>query len=153
MRNGNSNSNLKALCLSLAFFGASAIAGPKEDASLVVERWAKAFTEADVETIVSLYASDAVFIGTGSKSIVTKPEDIKKYFQGALLGSRRWVATFVDTAVTAASETAIVITAMDKLAMTVDGKTTDLFGRVTFVVAKRDSGWKIVSFHRSAMPI
>jgi uncharacterized protein (TIGR02246 family) len=144
--------NLNALCLSLAVLCSSAAAGPKEDAFQVVERWAKAFTEADVDTIVSLYASDAVFIGTGSKTIVTKPEDIKKYFQGALLGSRRFVATFVDSAVTAASETALVVTAMDKLAMTVDGKTTDVFGRVTFVVAKSDAGWKIVSFHRSAMP-
>ena len=112
----------KVLCLSLVVLCSSAVAGPKEDAFQVVERWAKAFTEADVDTIVSLYASDAVFIGTGSKTIVTKPEDIKKYFQGALLGSRRFVATFVDSAVTAVSETAVVITAMDKLAMTEDGR-------------------------------
>ena len=144
--------NFKVLCLSLVVLCSSAVAGPKEDAFQVVERWAKAFTEADVDTIVSLYASDAVFIGTGSKTIVTKPEDIKKYFQGALLGSRRFVATFMESAVTAASETVVVVTAMDKLAMTADGKTTDLFGRVTFVVLKGDSGWKIVSFHRSAMP-
>jgi len=144
--------NLKILFLSLIFLGSSAIAAPKDDAFQVVERWAKAFTEADVETIVSLYASDAVFMGTGSKTIVTQPEDIKKYFQGALLGSRRFVATFVESRVTAVSETAVVVTALDKLAVTVDGKTQDVFGRVTFVVAKRESGWKIVSFHRSAMP-
>lgn len=144
--------NLKVLCLSLAVLCSSVVAGPKEHAFQVVERWAKAFTEADVDTIVSLYASNAVFIGTGSKTIVTKPEDIMKYFQGALLGSRRFVATFVDTSVIAALETAFVITAMDKLAVSADGKTTDVFGRVTFVVTKLDSGWKIVSFHRSAMP-
>ena len=91
--------NLKTLCLSLIFLGSSALAGPKEDAVQVVERWAKAFTEADVDTIVSLYASDAVFIGTSSKTIVTQPEDIKKYFQGALLGSRRFVATLVESSV------------------------------------------------------
>ena len=144
--------NFKVLCLLLVVLCSSAVAGPKEDAFQIVERWAKAFTEADVETIVSLYASDAVFIGTGSKTIVTKPEDIKKYFQGALLGSRRFVATFVESAVTTASETVVVITALDKLVMTVDGKTTDIFGRVTFVVAKSAPGWKIVSFHRSAIP-
>jgi len=144
--------NFKVLLFSLVVLCSSAVAGPKEDAFQVVERWAKAFTEADVDTIVSLYASDAVFIGTGSKTIVKKPEDIKKYFQGALLGSRRFVATFVEFAMTTASETAVVVTALDKLAMTVDGKTTDIFGRVTFVVTKSDSGWKIVSFHRSAMP-
>ena len=144
--------NLRLLFLSLIFMGSHALAGPKDDAFQVVERWAKAFTEADVDTIVSLYAPDAVFLGTGSKTIVTEPADIKKYFQGALLGNRRFVATFVESNVTPVSETAFVITALDKLAVTADGKMQDVFGRVTFVVAKRESGWKIVSFHRSAMP-
>ena len=144
--------SVKTLCLSIILLASSALAGPKEDAFQVVERWAKAFTEADVDSIVSLYASDAVFMGTGSKTIVTQPEDIKKYFQVALLGSRRFVATFVESRVTSVSETAFVVTALDKLAVTADGKTQDVFGRVTFVVAKRESGWKIVSFHRSAMP-
>ena len=144
---------VKTLCLCMILLASSAFAGPKEDAFEVIERWAKAFTEADVDTIVSLYASDAVFMGTGSKTIVTQPEDIKKYFQAALLGNRRFVATFVDSRVTPVSETAFVATVLDKLAVTADGKTQDVFGRVTFVVAKRESGWKIVSFHRSAMPL
>jgi uncharacterized protein (TIGR02246 family) len=144
--------NLKTLCISLIFLGSSAFAGPKEDAVQVVERWAKAFTEADVDTIVSLYTPDAVFIGTSSKTIVTQPEDIKKYFQGALLGSRRFVATLVDSSVTPVSETVFVVTALDKLVVSADGKTQNVFGRVTFVLVKRESGWKIVSFHRSAMP-
>jgi uncharacterized protein (TIGR02246 family) len=144
--------NLKALCLSLVFLASSAFAAPKDDALQVVERWAKAFTEADVDTIVGLYAPDAVFIGTGSKTIVTQPADIRKYFQTALLGSRRFVATFVESNVIPVSESAFVVTVLDKLAVTADGKTQDVFGRVTFVVAKHESGWKIVSFHRSAMP-
>ena len=142
----------KISCFVLISLCSSAIAGPKEDALQVVERWAKAFTEADVDTIIGLYASDAVFMGTGSKTIVAKPEDIKKYFQGALLGNKRFVVTFVESAVTAASETAFVVTALDRVALTEDGMTRDVFGRLTFVVVRRDSGWRIVSFHRSAMP-
>jgi uncharacterized protein (TIGR02246 family) len=143
---------VRVLCLSLFFLTSSAFAGPKEDAFQVVERWAKAFTEADVETIASLYAPDAVFIGTDSKAISAQPEDIKKYFQGVLLGSRRFVATLVESNITTASDAAFVVTALDKLAITADGKTQDALGRVTFVVAKRESGWKIVAFHRSRMP-
>ena len=143
---------LKILCLSLIVLCSSAYAAPKDDAFQVVERWAKAFTEADVDTIVGLYAPDAVFMGTVSKAIVTQPEDIKKYFQVALLGNRRFVATLVESNVTPISEAAFVVTALDKLAVTADGKTQDVFGRVTFVVVKRESGWKILSFHRSAMP-
>lgn len=62
------------------------------------------------------------------------------------------MATFVDSNVTPVCDTAFVVTVLDKLVMTDDGKTQDRFGRVTFVVAKRESSWKIVSFHRSAMP-
>jgi uncharacterized protein (TIGR02246 family) len=101
---------------------------------------------------VGLYAPDATFIGTGSKALVTTPEEIRKYFEGALLGSRRFVATIGDRAVTVLSETAVVVTALDTLAVTMDGKTQDVHGRLTFVLAKRDAGWKIVHFHRSAMP-
>ena len=141
-----------ALCFALVLLTSPASAAPTDDAFRVVERWASAFTEADVDTIVGLYAPDAVFVGTGSKSIVTQPADIRKYFETTLLGSRRFVATFVESTVTPVSETVVVVTALDKLAVTADGKTQDLYGRVTFVVARRESGWKIVGFHRSAMP-
>jgi uncharacterized protein (TIGR02246 family) len=144
--------NLQVFCLLFISLCSSAIAGPREEAFQVVERWGKAFTEADVDTIVGLYAPDAVFMGTGSKTIVVKPEEIRNYFQAALLGKRRFVATFVDSTVSALSDTAFVVTVLDKLAVTLDGKTQDVFGRVTFVVTKRESAWKIVHFHRSAMP-
>ena len=74
------------------------------------------------------------------------------YFEVALLGSRRFVATLVESDVTRVSETVFVVTALDKIVVSTDGNSRDVFGRVTFVLAKRESGWKIVSFHRSAMP-
>ena len=55
----------------LASFCSTAIAGPKEDALQVVERWAKAFTDSDVDGIVKLYAPDALFLGTGSKTVLS----------------------------------------------------------------------------------
>jgi hypothetical protein len=38
--------------------------------------------------------------------------------------------------------------ALDRIA----GTKATLSGRLTFVVARRGDAWKIVSFHRSAMP-
>jgi uncharacterized protein (TIGR02246 family) len=133
-------------------FCSSVFAGPKEDAFQVVDQWAKAFTSADVETITGLYAPDAVFMGTGTKVIVNQPEGVKKYFEATLLGNRKFVASFVDSSIVALNETTVVVTGLDKLSVTVDGKSMDFFGRVTFVLAKREFGWKIVHFHRSAMP-
>jgi uncharacterized protein (TIGR02246 family) len=140
------------LTLFLVSFCSSAFAGPKEDAFQVIERWGNAFTAADVDTIVGLYAADAVFMGTGTKAIVTQPEGVRKYFEAALLGNRKFVASIVDSSVVALNDSTVVVTALDKLIVTVDGKSQDIFGRVTFVLSKRESGWKIVHFHRSAMP-
>jgi uncharacterized protein (TIGR02246 family) len=130
----------------------AAVAGPKEEALQVVEKWTKAFTESDVDGIVKLYASDALFLGTGSKTLVTKPEDIRKYFEAALLSNRPRGATVGDHSVMVLSDTAVVITGMDTVTGTRDGKTFSANGRVTFVVGKREPGWQIVHFHRSAMP-
>ena len=52
----------------------SAQAGPKQDAYQVVEKWGKAFGDADVDGIASLYAPDALMIGTAGKTVLTRPE-------------------------------------------------------------------------------
>jgi len=130
----------------------SAGAGPKEEALQIVEKWTKAFTESDVDGIVKLYAPDALFFGTGSKTLFTKPEEIRKYFEQALLSNRPRGATVGDHSVMISSDTAVVITGLDTVTGVRDGKPFSANGRVTFVVAKRGSGWQIVHFHRSAMP-
>jgi len=50
---------------------------PKEDALAVLETWGKAFSASDVDGIVKLYAPDALFIGTASKTVVVKPAGIR----------------------------------------------------------------------------
>lgn len=62
---------LMTLALSATFWSA-AVAGPKDDALQVVDKWTQAFTGSDVDAIVKLYAPDAVFLGTGSKTLVTR---------------------------------------------------------------------------------
>ena len=146
---------MRKLLMAVALFASlcsAAVAGSKEEALQVVEKWTKAFTESDVDGIVKLYAPDALFLGTGSKTLVTKPEEIRKYFEAALLSNRPRGATVGDHSVMVLADTAVVITGMDTVTGTRDGKTFSANGRVTFVVAKRDSGWQIVHFHRSAMP-
>jgi uncharacterized protein (TIGR02246 family) len=138
-----------ALLVSLA---SAVIAGPKEEALQVLEKWTKAFTDSDVDGIVKLYAPDALFLGTGSKTVVVKPEDIRKYFEAALLNNRPRGAALGDYASMILSDTAVVITGLDTVTGVRDGKPFSSGGRVTFVVAKRGPDWKIVHFHRSAMP-
>ena len=124
----------------------------EKEALQVLTCWVHAFTKADVEAIVELYAYDASFIGTGSKSIVTKPAGIRTYFEMALLGDRKFVASFTDVCATVLSESVVVVAALDKLVMTTKGETKTHFGRVSFVITQHESNWKISHFHRSEMP-
>ena len=130
----------------------TAIAGPKEDALQIVEKWAKAFTDSDVDGIAKLYAPDATFLGTGSKTVVVKPEEIRKYFEQALLSNRPRSARLDSHSAMEVSDSAVVVTGLDTVTGVRDGQPVSANGRVTFVVAKRGSGWQIVHFHRSAMP-
>ena len=115
-------------------------------------RWIGAFTESDVDGIVKLYAPDALFFGTGSKTLVAKPDGIRTYFEQALLSNRPRGASLGEHSVMVLSDTAVVVTGLDTVTGTRDGKTYSANGRVTFVIEKRSGTWQIVHFHRSAVP-
>jgi hypothetical protein len=69
----------------------AALAGPAEDASAVVDRWAAAFTANDAEAVVKLYAPDAILLGTVSPQIADSTAAIRDYFS-RLPGSGNKVA-------------------------------------------------------------
>src|SRR5262245_6902024 len=91
----------------LASLCSTAIAGPKEDALQVLDKWTKAFSDSDVNGIVKLYAPDAVFLGTGSKTVVVKPEEIRTYFEQALLSNRPRGATLNSYSAMVLSDTVV----------------------------------------------
>ena len=142
---------LSTLVLSVALAG-PALAGPEEDALKVVERWAAAFNASDVDAIVALYAPDALFLGTGSRTVVRNPADVRQYFERALLTDRPRGAVLESRSVMAVSDGTVVITGLDTTTAVRDGKTISNPGRVTFVIARRGAEWKIVHFHRSSLP-
>jgi uncharacterized protein (TIGR02246 family) len=127
-------------------------AGPKEDAYQVVEKWSKAFTDADVDAIAKLYAPDALMIGTLGKMVLTTPEQIRKYFDIALNTDKPRTARLDSSEALVIDEDTVVIAGFDALTATKDGQQTINKGRVTFVVAKRGPDWKIVHLHRSILP-
>jgi len=130
----------------------TAAADSKADALQVIDRWAKAFTASDVDAIVKLYAPDALFMGTGSKAVVTKPEGIRTYFENALLVDKPRGASLNSFESMVLSDNAVLVTGLDATTRVKDGTPISSPGRVTFVVAKRGADWQIVHFHRSAMP-
>lgn len=141
-----------ARVLALFVLCSTALAGPREEALAVVDRWAKAFVESDVDGIVRLYAPDALFFGTGSKTLVISPDGIRTYFEQALLTNRPKSAALGDHTVMVVSDTVVVVTGQDAAGGVREGKPYSADGRVTFVIAKRGDAWQIVHFHRSAKP-
>jgi len=127
-------------------------AGPKEDAYQVVEKWAKAFTSADVDAIAALYAPDALMIGTFGKAVLTRPEQIRQYFEVALNANKPRTAALDSSEALAVDDSTVIITGFDTITATKDGQQIVAKGRVTFVIAKRGSAWMIVHLHRSPLP-
>jgi len=129
-----------------------ALAGPEEEAMQVVQKWAAAFNASNVDAIVALYAPDALFLGTGSRTVVRTPAEIRQYFERALLTDRPRGAVLESHSIMATSDGTVVITGLDTTTAVRDGKTISNPGRVTFVIARRGAEWKIVRFHRSSVP-
>jgi uncharacterized protein (TIGR02246 family) len=135
-----------------ALLSSAAMAGPREDALSVLEKWTELFAASDVDGIVKLYAPDALFMGTGSKTVVTETQAIRKYFEDALLTRRPRAAPISSKEVMVLSDNAVLVTGLNDSTGVLDGKPFSNPGRVTFVIAKRGPEWLIVHFHRSAMP-
>jgi len=124
---------------------------PADGAMQVIAQWAKAFDESNIDAIVSLYAPDASFFGTGSKTLVSTPEQIRTYF-GGLQKDKPRGAKLLEHSVKVISDKVVIVTGMDQVSGTKDGNVYHADGRVSFVLEKRGTGWQIVHFHRSAVP-
>ena len=138
--------------MTLAASVSSAHAGPEEDAYRVVEKWGKAFTASDVDAIARLYAPDALMIGTLGKAVLTKPEEIRRYFEVALNTNKPRSASLDSSEALVVDDSTVIISGLDTVTGVKDGQPVIGLGRVTFVVAKRGSDWLIVHLHRSPLP-
>jgi uncharacterized protein (TIGR02246 family) len=127
------------------------IAGPKEDAYQVVEKFKRALDASDVQGIVKLFAPDAVFLGTVSSKLATKPDEINAYFQAIKTDTPRTVK-IGEYSTLVLSDSVVVFAGMDQFSSTRDGKKIDLPARFTFVMTKGKHGWRISHFHSSARP-
>ena len=123
-----------------------------DDALELAQRWSSAFSQADVNAVMSLFATDAVFLGTTSKTVVASTEGIKHYFDNSLLGSKRYVSVLTDIHVTTLSDDVAMVTALNTITITENDHSDDVLGRLSIAARKYEGEWKITHFHRSAMP-
>ena len=119
------------------------------EALQVLEQWTEAFLESDVDALVKLHAPDALFMGTSSKTVVSDPAEIRKYFENAFsIQKPRGVVTTQENMVL--SDNVVLVAGTSVSTSVVDGEPFP--DRITFVIAKRGAEWLIVHLHASAMP-
>jgi uncharacterized protein (TIGR02246 family) len=124
----------------------AAFAGPKEEASAVVDQWSATYSANDREALAKLYAPDALLLGTTDPVATRGADEIRKYFEPLDKGGRR--NTIVEKNVIVLSDTAVVVTGFYDFARK-EQNYEPRPSRFTFVVVKRDGKWVIAHHHSS----
>jgi uncharacterized protein (TIGR02246 family) len=127
-------------------FQAIAAAGPAEDASAVIDRWSAAYSANDRDLLVSLYAPDAILLGTTSPIMSQGTEAIRKYFEMLPNSGRKNAITERHTIVL--GDDAVVGTGFYTFSRVVENDTPRP-SRFTMLVVKRDGKWMIAHHHSS----
>jgi uncharacterized protein (TIGR02246 family) len=138
------------LIVLIALAPAGAFAGPAEDASALIDRWAATYTANDADAITALYAPDALLHGTSSPTLNKGSGEIRKYF-GALPGSGNKV-TIGERHMVALGDGAAMGVGFYEFVSMQNGQPVARPARFTMVVVKRGADWVIAHHHSSALP-
>lgn len=120
-----------------------------EDVKAATQSWADAFNSRDLDKILSLYSTEAVFWGTVSPTLRYKPSEVRNYFipigpdARVLLGEQK-TRHFGNVAVNTGYYT---------FSDVIDGKKATFPARFSFVYKLKENGiWLIVDHHSSTAP-
>ena len=128
------------------------VARHQNGALSALHAWVDAVNRHDLEAIVAIFATDASFFGTTTQTLVNSSEGIRQYFDVVLKSYTPLKVALGLVTVSELSPDSAVITGYDKLQVTLNGEPVEGIGRLSVAVALRDDHWRIISFHRSAMP-
>jgi uncharacterized protein (TIGR02246 family) len=130
----------------------SAGAEPKEEVASATAKWAAVFVDDNPDSILALYAPDAVLWGTLSPTLRQGPAALREYFVAAFKALPGHKVSFGDQLIRVYGDTA-VNTGYYTFSYVKDGETKTLPARYSFVYAKGDKGWLIVDHHSSSVPV
>ena len=139
---------LLSACASTSDGGSDVVA--KEQVAAAVAAWVAAYDSRDPARISAQYALDAVFWGTGSKTVRTTPAQIAEYFKDAAkrpdarasIGEQH-IRVFGDVG---------IATGYNIFSNVRDGKRAPNPARFSMVFHKRDGKWILVDHHSSRLP-
>lgn len=114
--------------------------------------WVTAVNRCDVDAVMQLFAADAMFYGTSTKTLIINSKDIRQYFEQAFDQLQPLTVSVDNKKIKSASDDVMLLACTDKWVVTLDGQQKVMLGRLVLTAARQNGEWKIVSFHRSAMP-
>jgi uncharacterized protein (TIGR02246 family) len=134
----------------LALLPVSGFAEPATDANALLDRWVTAFNAHDLEAVVQLYTSDAVFFGLSSPKLSAGRESIRDNLNGAPETGAS-VSIIVRSLVTL-SDAAVVAIGFYQFDRLEGGTRVPRLARFTFVFARHEDAWLIAHHHSSLVP-
>lgn len=129
----------------------TALAGPKEDAQAVADKFIAAFVAGDLEATAALYSPDAMFWGTVSPELGTTPDVLRKYFAdnyAARANVPLKSASITESSALVLSDDTVVVAGRWQ---TERPNALSLL-RFTMVIHKKGGQWQIVHLHSSPRP-
>jgi uncharacterized protein (TIGR02246 family) len=117
-----------------------------ETVSGIIEKWSVAFNKLDAEALASLYSENAFFFGS-NPALYRGKDGVASYFKAL----PRWTSPtveFTDMVVASAGSDLINFAATAVFVFSAD--TPTLLVKITWVIVRKDGGWKIVSHHVSS---
>jgi ketosteroid isomerase-like protein len=112
----------------------------------IIEKWSASFDKLDADALASLYSKNAFFFGS-NPSLYCGHEGVAAYFNAL----PRWSSPTVQfTDVRTAPVGADLINFAGTASFVVSESAPPLSVKITWVVAREDGDWKIVSHHVSS---
>jgi len=121
----------------------------KPEIAALFDRWNAALQTLDAAQVAALYAPDAVLLPTVSNEVRRTPEEIEDYFRRFLL--KRPHGHIIQSNIRVFGDIA-VNSGIYSFALTIDGVTSDVICRYSFVYRRDEDGWHIIDHHSSVMP-
>ena len=114
--------------------------------SAITAKWAAAFNELDAAALSSLYSKNAFFFGS-NPTLYRGNEGVAAYFN-ALPRWRSPTVEFTDVSTAAAGSDVINFAGTANFLISEDAEPLSV--KITWVIAREDGDWKIVSHHVSS---
>jgi ketosteroid isomerase-like protein len=121
-----------------------------ETLSAIIEKWSAGFNKLDAKALASLYSKNVFFFGS-NPTLYRGHDGVAAYFSAL----PRWSSPTVEfTDVQTAQVSPDLINFAGTASFFVDEGTVPLSVKISWVIAREDGDWKIVSHHVSSkMPL